>query len=281
MGQNAAKGSNLFLKDPKAKKVFLAYLKKETWKDKLGNTAVLEDTIDTLKEIPTNIYSDFVFSPDQSDFAKNILLNQDKKKSTTTTLTLEDTRKKMKNILLAAVFPIFLNSPEYAAYLEKKNEESELALDLPPSRCVDTTTREDRLDDLFSETTQGNTRDVINEAAASVDLEEIDNMISSGQWLGNLFASVENLSFCVSLATARADRPGFPLVYVNKAFEDVTGYPREEIVGKNCAFLQCEWTEKDQIKLLTEALAKAQPCKVALTNRRKDGSGWVTLSIFI
>jgi PAS domain S-box-containing protein len=40
------------------------------------------------------------------------------------------------------------------------------------------------------------------------------------------------------LSPWRRGGQGFPLVYVNAEFERVTGYPREEIIGQNCRFLQ-------------------------------------------
>ncbi len=36
----------------------------------------------------------------------------------------------------------------------------------------------------------------------------------------------------------RAMLPGLPLVYVNPAFEVMTGYSLEEVQGRNCRFLQ-------------------------------------------
>lgn len=54
----------------------------------------------------------------------------------------------------------------------------------------------------------------------------------------------------------------------------LSGYKRSEIVGQNCRFLQGKSSEKEQIQLMSRALATAQPIKLALTNRRKDGSGW-------
>ena len=44
-----------------------------------------------------------------------------------------------------------------------------------------------------------------------------------------------------------ATDPNMPLVYVNRAFEQVTGYTRAEVVGGNCRFLQGE--DHDQGRL--------------------------------
>jgi hypothetical protein len=59
-----------------------------------------------------------------------------------------------------------------------------------------------------------------------------------GSWLNGLFAASEALPICISLATARSDRRGFPLIHVNHVFESTTGYSRSEIIGSNCRFLQ-------------------------------------------
>ena len=67
-------------------------------------------------------------------------------------------------------------------------------------------------------------------------------------------------------------RPGFPLLYVNKAFEAVTGYPRREVVGRNCRFLQHGRSDPLQLARISDALRNALPCRAVVSNRRKDGS---------
>ena len=91
-------------------------------------------------------------------------------------------------------------------------------------------------------------------------------------WLEDFLAYAEDHSNSISLATARKDRPGFPLIYVNKAFERITGYSRADVLGKNCRFLQCEGTEKEEVQKMAVGLATATVVRVAITNRRKDGS---------
>ncbi|WP_374530435.1 PAS domain-containing protein [Novosphingobium sp.] len=63
-----------------------------------------------------------------------------------------------------------------------------------------------------------------------------------------------------------------PIVACNQAFMDLTGYAREEILGRNCRFLRGERTEPEQTAKLREAVAQRRPAMVELTNYRKDGT---------
>lgn len=75
--------------------------------------------------------------------------------------------------------------------------------------------------------------------------------------------------------------PDNPLVFVNPAFEMMTGYSLEESIGKNCRYLQGELKDQeDQLDIIRAAIANAQPCLVTLKNYRKDGSMfWNELSL--
>lgn len=63
-----------------------------------------------------------------------------------------------------------------------------------------------------------------------------------------------------------------PIVYVNRAFEQLTGYAADSAIGHNCRFLQGEKTDKSTVKALGDAIRAAQPHRTELINYRADGS---------
>lgn len=82
----------------------------------------------------------------------------------------------------------------------------------------------------------------------------------------------------ISVADAMA--PDFPLVYVNPAFEVMTGYSLEEISGKNCRFLQRNDRDQPGLTLIREALRDKREVVAVIRNYRKDGSSfWNELSL--
>ncbi|UJP06436.1 MAG: PAS domain-containing protein [Nitrosomonas sp.] len=80
------------------------------------------------------------------------------------------------------------------------------------------------------------------------------------------------LDSCVNgVSLADPDQPDLPLVYVNKAFEAITGYTFAEIVGKNCRFLQGDEHAQEGVQQLREAIKDKKPIEVVLRNYRKNG----------
>jgi diguanylate cyclase (GGDEF)-like protein/PAS domain S-box-containing protein len=65
---------------------------------------------------------------------------------------------------------------------------------------------------------------------------------------------------------------GYRIVYVNPAFERVTGYKQLEVIGRDCSFLQGHDREQPELPRLREALDKGRDIQVVLRNYRKDGS---------
>ncbi|WP_156399200.1 PAS domain-containing protein, partial [Methylobacterium sp. Leaf466] len=60
-----------------------------------------------------------------------------------------------------------------------------------------------------------------------------------------------------------------PIVFVNDAFLKLTGYEREEILGRNCRFLQGSETDRQEVERLRDAIECRVPIELDLRNYRK------------
>lgn len=82
------------------------------------------------------------------------------------------------------------------------------------------------------------------------------------------------------ITIADMKREGEPFIYVNPAFEDLTGYSAKEAIGRNARFLQREDIGQEAAVALRNAISEGRSCHVVLRNYRKDGSMfWNDLSI--
>lgn len=80
------------------------------------------------------------------------------------------------------------------------------------------------------------------------------------------------LDSCVNGVTLTdPDLEDAPIVYANKAFEDMCGYPQEEIVGRNCRFLQGDDRNQPELERLRAAIKKGEEIEVTLRNYKKAG----------
>jgi len=69
-----------------------------------------------------------------------------------------------------------------------------------------------------------------------------------------------------------AKKPDNPVIYVNPGFEQITGYSKEEIMGKNCRFLQGDDFTQSALEELRQAIKQKRACDVRLRNYRQDGT---------
>ncbi|WP_225894185.1 PAS domain-containing protein [Atlanticothrix silvestris] len=63
-----------------------------------------------------------------------------------------------------------------------------------------------------------------------------------------------------------------PVIYVNSAFEQITGYSATDVIGNSCGFLQGTDINQPAIAELRSAIKAGMSCKVVLRNYRKDGT---------
>ncbi|MDV3455829.1 PAS domain-containing protein [Sphingomonas sp. HF-S4] len=68
--------------------------------------------------------------------------------------------------------------------------------------------------------------------------------------------------------------PDNPVVFANDSFCRLTGYDREEIVGRNCRFLQGPDTDPATRQALHDAVRNVQPIETDIRNYRKDGEAF-------
>ncbi|MCW6511774.1 ATP-binding protein [Lichenifustis flavocetrariae] len=87
----------------------------------------------------------------------------------------------------------------------------------------------------------------------------------------DIFLAAMNTS---GIATVLTDphRPDHPIVFANEAFSKLTGFASDEIIGRNCRFLQAPETDPAAIRTLREALATRRPISIEILNRKRDGT---------
>jgi len=70
------------------------------------------------------------------------------------------------------------------------------------------------------------------------------------------------------------------LIYANPAFERLTGYSADEILYRDCRFLQADDRNQPGVKAIRQAIRDKRPCREVVRNYRKDGTMfWNELSI--
>ena len=67
------------------------------------------------------------------------------------------------------------------------------------------------------------------------------------------------------------NRDDNPIVFANNAFLDLTGYDLEEVLNRNCRFLQGAQTDRDTVAQLRESIAARRAISLEILNYRKDG----------
>lgn len=77
-----------------------------------------------------------------------------------------------------------------------------------------------------------------------------------------------------SLLIAEVKENGFPVVSVNPAFERLTGYKAEEVVGGDSFFLRGPETDQKALQTVQEAMAEGRECSVIIKNYRKNGESF-------
>lgn len=68
------------------------------------------------------------------------------------------------------------------------------------------------------------------------------------------------------------NQPDNPIVFLNDAFTRLTGYTREDVMGRNCRFLQGPATSSEDVTRVRNSVARREAIEIDLLNYRKDGT---------
>src|SRR3712207_4775886 len=68
------------------------------------------------------------------------------------------------------------------------------------------------------------------------------------------------------------NKPDNPIVFANRAFLDLTGYTDDEIIGRNCRFLQGARTNPEHVAELRDAINEHRAVSVEILNYKRDGT---------
>lgn len=102
-----------------------------------------------------------------------------------------------------------------------------------------------------------------------MDYEKIVSEISDEETFGWV---LDHYPECIIITAGPAhEKPEEEILFVNKYFEEMTGYPREEALGETPKMLQGEETSEHVMSKLTERLSEEEHFVGETTNYRKNG----------
>lgn len=120
--------------------------------------------------------------------------------------------------------------------------------------------------------------EIIGVAFTNLDISEKKSEESQLKLLESVITNA-NDAVLITEAEPLSDE-GPKIIYVNNAFTRMTGYTKEEVIGKTPRILQGELSDYKELKKLSEALHQWKSYEVETINYRKDGEPfWVNFSV--
>ena len=119
-------------------------------------------------------------------------------------------------------------------------------------------------DTIFARTADGKPKQTLGAASDITERKQTEEQLRLSE------KAIAASSNGIVLADARLE--DHPIIFVNPAFEKITGYSTPEIFGKNLRFLQGSDRDQPELERLRTALKNQESCAVILRNYRKDGT---------
>jgi PAS domain S-box-containing protein len=115
--------------------------------------------------------------------------------------------------------------------------------------------------------------------SANNNKTDVDGLLASSQGIANKVLDDPDFSFIKALQTAQQNfvvtdpsLPDNPIVYASQGFLNLTGYSLDQILGRNCRFLQGPETDPKAVERIRKAIEQGNDMSVCLLNYRVDGT---------
>ncbi len=112
-------------------------------------------------------------------------------------------------------------------------------------------------------------------------MQDITQQREERKWLQLFESAIANTKESIAILEAQAtDLPGREILYVNEAFSEMTGYPKDEAEGKTLHLLNGPKTDKEVRQKLGRRMNEWIPCEVEFINYKKSGEEfWIRVSM--
>ncbi|TWU46823.1 Sensory/regulatory protein RpfC [Rubripirellula reticaptiva] len=107
-------------------------------------------------------------------------------------------------------------------------------------------------------------------SAAAITLYDVTVMRAAEEQLRLRTRAIDAASTGFIIVDALAE--DMPIVYANQGFYNLTGFHPDDIVGRNCRFLQGSRTDPDDVQKIRDAISKQRECRLTILNVRRDGT---------
>lgn len=186
------------------------------------------------------------------------------------------TIKELLSLMFVALYPLFLESTMHRQ--SQKSGLKKMSSSKDPG--YDSSDYYSNSDEENNREGTGHALNLLLKAATYYDEDNLVSILSTPHWMVNYLPSrmIDQAPISISIASADGVR-GFPIVYVNRAFEKLTGYTMKDIYGKSHRILQGVESNTSQILRMREALEEQRAVKVELNNYTKQGRRFKNLVI--
>lgn len=183
----------------------------------------------------------------------------------------------MAAIFFVSIFPYFRESTMFKTFQERLFTQCESTKSIDSAQFFSD-------DDQLHQHQWNHAQKLVYNAAALFAEDQLFSMLSNTGWYDTHIPSIiDNNAMSISIASCSDHttdtQEQHPLVYVNKAFETLTGYSKHELLGKSCKFLQGPHTCPEAVERIREALKHRNAVKEVLVNYKKNGKEFKNLVV--